>query len=156
MLIRLDDGIARQPLVLAYSALLVPRAEIGVDGRAERGLEPPRLAWAHRAALQRALDKHKKEVILLNSELARSKRDEDRARRHAQQLDGELKMLQRRAAASRAPARAGGGASARTASSYRASSAPGSRQGSRAPSAERSAERFAPKGRSAERSAERS
>ena len=90
-----------------------------------------------RAALQRALDKHKKEVILLNSELARSKRDEDRARRHAQQLDGELKMLQRRAAASRAPARAGGGASARTASSYRASSAPGSRQGSRAPSAER-------------------
>ena len=56
MLIRLDDRIARQPLVLAYSALLVPRAEIGVDGRAERGLEPPRLAWAHRAALQRARD----------------------------------------------------------------------------------------------------
>ena len=125
--------------VTTLRAQLVAKGSDGKQVERLRGklLRLEQQSTDERAALQRALDKHKKEVILLNSELARSKRDEDRARRHAQQLDGELKMLQRRSAASRAPVRGGGGTSARTASSYRASSAPGSRQGSRAPSAER-------------------
>ena len=49
--------------------------------------------------LQRNLDKHKKEVLLLNSELNRSKREEERLRRHVRQLEAELKMFQRRHAA---------------------------------------------------------
>ncbi|KAL3926477.1 MAG: hypothetical protein SGPRY_003277, partial [Prymnesium sp.] len=40
-------------------------------------------------------------VILLNTELSRSKREEERLRRHVRQLEAELKILQRRNAASR-------------------------------------------------------
>ena len=66
--------------------------------------------------VQRSLDKHKKEVILLNAELSRSKRDEERMRRHVRQLEAELKTTQRRNAAS-------GMSSARSGGSSRASSA---------------------------------
>ncbi|KAL1508159.1 hypothetical protein AB1Y20_004314 [Prymnesium parvum] len=51
--------------------------------------------------LQHAYDKHKRELVLLNAELNRSKREAERSRRHARQLEAELKILQRRAAATR-------------------------------------------------------
>ena len=37
--------------------------------------------------LQRALAKHKKEILLLNAELSRAKREEERLRRHVRQLE---------------------------------------------------------------------
>ena len=50
--------------------------------------------------LTRALDKHKREIVSLNGELTRSRREEERLRRHVRQLEAEVKTFQRRAAAS--------------------------------------------------------
>uniref|UniRef100_A0A7S4EW32 Coiled-coil domain-containing protein 61 n=1 Tax=Chrysotila carterae TaxID=13221 RepID=A0A7S4EW32_CHRCT len=102
--------------------------------------------------LMRALDKHKKEILLLNSELSRSKREEERLRRHVRQLEAELKLLQRRNAAAVQSGAAHGRASTLRPAATRFSSAdrfgrgasldrraastslPGSRTASRAPS----------------------
>ena len=88
--------------------------------------------------LQRALGKYKKEVILLNSELSRSKREEERLRRHVRQLEAELKVVQRRTAAS--STRDGSRQVPRPSGT---ASAPGSRAGSRPPSASASRVPFA-------------
>lgn len=88
--------------------------------------------------LQRALGKYKKEVILLNSELSRSRREEERLRRHVRQLEAELKVVQRRTAAS--STRDGSRQVPRPSGT---ASAPGSRAGSRPPSASASRVPFA-------------
>ena len=87
--------------------------------------------------LQRTLGKHKKEVILLNSELSRSKREEERLRRHVRQLEAELKMMQRRAAASggRDTGRPSARPSSASTPASRSGSTASSRAGSRPPSA---------------------
>ena len=56
-----------------------------------------------------ALDKHKKEVLVLNTELSRSRREEERLRRHVRQLEAEYKTVQRRVAASSSARERGGG-----------------------------------------------
>lgn len=112
------------------------------------------------SGLRRNLEKHKKEVVLLNSELSRSKREEERLRRHVRQLEAELKMFQRRNAATvqregRSSARSSSATSqnrvsprpssvsgrvplaARSTASSRASSVASSTAASRAASAER-------------------
>ena len=75
-----------------------------------------------------------RQVILLNTELSRAKKEEERARTRARQLEAELKVLQRRAAAGagpRLPSRPASNAGSRPASNA------GSRLSSRASSAER-------------------
>ena len=92
------------------------------------------------SGLQRALDKHKKEIIMVNTELSRSRREEERLRRHVRQLEAELKTTQRRAAA--AGSRDGPEQRGRSLSAGRSNSAAGLRPGQlshvRAPLAARS------------------
>lgn len=77
---------------------------------------------------------------MLNTELSRSKREEERLRRHVRQSEAELKVIQRRAAAGgRAQTNGSASAASRTA---RATS--GSRASSRSSSRASSAERWCP------------
>ena len=91
----------------------------GGDGRVVESLKRKlrRAEEGHASQLekvQRSLEKHKKEIIVLNAELSRSKREEERMRRHVRQLEAELKTAQRRNAAMSGGSSAARGRTSRT------------------------------------------
>lgn len=136
------DGLARelqeqaQQVTLLHDELLTHGGNACVLERLRAKLQDvERHSEEEQTCFYRALSKHKKEVrtaqrasratrrdsppsaarqvILLNSELSRAKKEEERVRRHNRQLEAELKVVQRRVAAVRGGRPDGSAGSAR-------------------------------------------